>query len=330
MDRHRTLSSTARFFVDALPSRVVTNEELCRDLDTNENWIETRTGISTRRFLEPQRAASDLALEAAKRVLDESGTAAIDIDAIVLATANPDQPFPSTALTVAHGLGASRALPIDLTQAACAGGLLALEVASTMIGNRYRTILVIAVEVFSRQTDPRDRTTRVFFGDAAGAALVVQETHADRGIRSVVLASEFDMSVGISGGGSRNPFTVDAVARGDHYIYMDGPRVWKLATTLLPEVVRQSAEDAGLVVDEIDNFVFHQANRNIIEDVMDTLGLDRSRALITLDKLGNTGAASIFTVLAQLSREGKIGAGKVTVIAAIGAGFIWGAMVLVH
>nr|WP_296778292.1 ketoacyl-ACP synthase III [Rhodococcus sp. (in: high G+C Gram-positive bacteria)] len=330
MDRLRTHSATAQFFVDALPPRVVTNEELCRDLDTDETWIETRTGISSRRFLEPHRAASDLALEAAARVLHESNTAAIDIDAIVLATANPDQPFPSTALTVAHGLGARRAVPIDLTQAACTGGLLALELASTMIGDRYRTILVIAVEVFSRQTDPGDRTTRIFFGDAAGAALVVPEGREGKGIRSVVLESEFDMSVGIRGGGSRRPLDVAAVSRGDHYIYMDGPRVWKLATALLPDVVRRAVADAKLTLGDIDNFVFHQANRNIIEDVMDTLGLDHSRAHITLDGLGNTGAASIFTVLAQLSREDRLAAGRVTVIAAIGAGFIWGAMVLVH
>lgn len=327
---NRTFSATARCFTDALPPRVVGNDELCHDLDSDDEWIRTRTGISNRRFLDPTRAASDLALEAALGVLAQSGTTAIDIDAIVLATVNPDQPFPSTALTVANSLGAHRAVPIDLTQAACAGGLLALEVAASMIGDRYRTIVVLAVEVLSRQTDPKDRSTRVFFGDAAGAALVTREDAEGRGIRSTVIGSQLDMSVGIRGGGSRIPFGSELSAPTDRYIHMDGKRVWKRATTLLPDVIRQAVSEASLTLADVDNFVFHQANRNIIFDVMDTLEIDRAHAHITLDQLGNTGAASIFTVLAQLSRDGKVGPGRVSVIAAIGAGFIWGAMVLVH
>lgn len=319
-----------RHFVAAVPSRIVGNAELCSTLDTNEKWIEERTGIYERRFLEDHLAASDLALEAARAAIDESAMSAVDIDAIVLATANPDQPFPSTALTVAQGLGAARAVPIDLTQAACSGGLLALEVASSMIGHRYRNILVIAVEVFSRQTDPADRTTRIFFGDAAGAAIVTTEQTPGRGIRSSVFAAELDMSVGIRSGGSRHPATPEALEHGEQYIYMDGPRVWKLATTLLPDVVRRAVADADLALTDIDNFVFHQANRNIVHDVMDTLGVDRTLAPITLDRLGNTGAASIFTALAQLRRDGRSKSGEVTVVATIGAGFIWGAMVLVH
>lgn len=327
MDRSRT---TVGHFFDAVPSRVVSNAELCATLATDEAWIERRTGILERRFLELDRAASDLAVEAARRVIEESCTAPTDIDAIVVATANPDQPFPSTALTVARQLGAVDAVPFDLTQAACSGGLLALELASSIVGERYGRILVIAVEVFSRQTNPLDRTTRIFFGDAAGAALVTREFEQGRGIRSMVINSDFDMSVGIRGGGSRHPLDSAAIERGDQYIYMDGPRVWTLATTLLPGVVRKAVSEAGKSLGEIDNFVFHQANRNIIVDVMDTLGVDRSRAPITLDRLGNTGAASIFTVLAQLSRNGGLREGETTVVATIGAGFIWGAMVLVH
>ncbi|OZC51252.1 3-oxoacyl-ACP synthase [Rhodococcus sp. RS1C4] len=330
MNMHPVVSVTVGHFADAVPPRIVDNAELCATLDTDAGWIEERTGILSRRFLDSSLAASDLALDAARKALRSSGSAAADIDAIVLATANPDQPFPSTALTVAQALGATRAVPIDLTAAACSGGLLAIEVASSMIGLRYRTILVLAVEVFSRQTDPNDRTTRIFFGDAAGAAVVTAAPASERGIRSVVLSSELDMSVGIRAGGSRRPADAGAMMRGEQYIYMDGPRVWKLATTLLPEVVRQAVSDAGMPLSDIDNFCFHQANRNIVHDVMDTLGVDRSRAPITLDRLGNTGAASIFTVLAYLEREGRTLPGHTTVIATIGAGFIWGAMVVVH
>lgn len=330
MNVQKPVEVTARHFVDAVPSRVVTNAELCSTLDTDQTWIEQRTGITERRFLQDHLAASDLALEAARAALDRSGLAALDIDAIVLATANPDQPFPSTALTVAQRMGATRALPIDLTQGACSGGLLALELASSMIGDRYRHVLVVAVEVFSRQTDPEDRTTRIFFGDAAGAAIVTGEEASGRGIRSSVISAELDMSVGIRSGGSRHPVNASTIERGDQFIYMDGPRVWKLATSLLPDVVRRAVAAADLALTDIDNFVFHQANRNIVHNVMDTLGVDRALAPITLDRLGNTGAASIFTAMAQLRRDGRAGKGEVTVIATIGAGFIWGAMVLAH
>lgn len=326
----RNSSVAVRHFADALPDRVVDNAELCATVDSSDEWIRARTGIEARRFLEDGAAASDLALRAARSVLHQSGLAAMDLDAIVLATVNPDQPFPSTALTVAQGLGAVRAVPIDLTQAACSGGLLGLELAASMIGDRYRHILVLAVEVLSRQTNPNDRTTRIFFGDAAGGALVTAETDPARGIRSSTIESELDMSVGISGGGSRHPLTADAVADGRHFVYMDGRRVWKLATVLLPAVVRKAVGDAGLTLDDVDHLVLHQANRTIIETVVDTLGMPREKAPITVDRLGNTGAASIFTVLAELERAKLTSQGKVTVIATIGAGFIWGAIVLIH
>ncbi|WP_245866135.1 3-oxoacyl-ACP synthase III family protein [Rhodococcoides kyotonense] len=321
---------TVRHFADALPDRMVSNSELCATVDSSDEWIRSRTGIESRRFLEDGAAASDLALRAARSVLSESGLPAVDVDAIVLATVNPDQPFPSTALTVAQALGAVRAVPIDLTQAACSGGLLAIEIAASMIGERYRNILVLASEVLSRQMNPTDRTTRIFFGDAAGGALVSAERAVGRGIRSSVVESELDMSVGIRDGGSRHPLTADSVAHGRHYVFMDGPRVWKLATTMLPTVVRRAVDEAGLALDDVDHFVFHQANRNIVETVVDSLGVPRDKAPITVDRLGNTGAASIFTVLAELERAALLRPGTVTVIATIGAGFIWGALVLVH
>lgn len=325
--------TTARLssFSEAVPERVVSNEEMCRTLDTSDSWIVSATGIHNRHYLAPELAASDLASEAARKVLADSGVRPDQIDAIVVSTGNPDQPFPSCALMVKEKIGALRALPIDLTQAACSGGLMAIELASTMVeSSRYNTILVIAVEVLSRQTDPTDRTIRVFFGDAAGAAIVRPETEPGHGILSSVFDSELDLSVEIKAGGSAHPLTVEAVERGEHLIHMNGRRVMEMATTKLPDAVLEATARAGIALSEIDNFVFHQANINIIHAAMDALGVDRSKAPISLDRLGNTGSASIFTAFAQLRREGRMTHDEITVVATIGAGFIWGAMVIKH
>lgn len=318
-------------FNEAVPERTVSNADLCSVLDTSDEWILTNTGIRNRRYLDEGLAASDLASEAAQKTLDESGVSARDIDAVIISTGNPDQPFPSCAVMVKEKIGATRALPIDLTQAACSGGIVAMELASSMVScERYRTVLVIAVEVLSRQTDPTDRTIRVFFGDAAGAALVTREPESGHGILSSVIESELDMSVGISGGGSARPLTPESLHAGEHLIHMNGRRVLEMATKKLPEVVVGAVRLAGFEVSDIDNFVFHQANINIIHAAVDSLGVDRSKAPISLDRLGNTGSASIFTALAQLRRSGGLSRGEKTVIATIGAGFIWGAIVVRH
>ncbi|MFD4365991.1 3-oxoacyl-ACP synthase III family protein [Rhodococcus sp. NPDC058521] len=326
-----TRTATVSYFNEAVPDTVVSNADLCAVLDTSNEWIVTNTGIENRRYLEEGLAASDLAAEAARKSLDEAGIDARDLDAIVISTGTPDQPFPSCAVMVKEKIGATRALPLDLTQAACSGGLMAMELASSMVScDRYTTVLVIAVEVLSRQTDPTDRTIRVFFGDAAGAAIVTRDAEPGRGIVSSVIDSELDMSVGIRGGGSARPLTHETLDAGEHLIHMNGRRVMEMATKKLPEAITDAVREAGLEIDDVDNFIFHQANINIIHAALDSLGVDRSKAPISLDRLGNTGSASIFTALAQLRRAGGLTRGETTVIATIGAGFIWGALVVRH
>ena len=312
----------------AVPGRVVTNHELAQTLDTSDEWIVTRTGIRQRRFLEPGRTTSDLCVEAAERALRRSGLRAEDIDAIVLATITPDQPLPSTALVVKERLGARNALPIDLNQAACAGGVYAILLGAHLLQSRNtQAVLAIGAEALSRLTDPEDRTTRVFFGDAAGAA-VLGPTEEGYGVLAWDSGSLLSTSVQVPAGGSQRPHDHRTVAERMQYLKMDGRVVWQAATTVLPQTIRRSAEAAGFDVADIDHFFLHQANLNIIIEVMRTLGVPMERAGITIDRLGNTGAATVYTVLDEALRARRVRRDELLVVAGIGAGFLWGSLVL--
>lgn len=311
-----------------IPSRVVTNEELVATLPTSDEWIRSRTGIRERRWLEPGRTTSDMCVAAARQALANSGLRAVDVDAIVLATFTFDQPLPSTALIVKEALGAVSAIPIDLNQAACAGGVYGMVVAAHLLQNeRINNVLVIGAECLSRVTDPTDRTTRVFFGDAAGA-VVLGRTEPGYGLLSWNLDSALSYSVEIRAGGSTRPTSADTELAGDHYLRMDGRTVWTEATKRLPECIRTTLGDCAVEPDDVAHYVLHQANLNIINEVMDQLGVSRGRAGITIDRCGNTGAATVFTVLHEAMAREEIRRDDLVVIAGIGAGFVWGSLCL--
>lgn len=311
------------------PRRVVTNEDLTRSLDTSDEWIITHTGIRERRYLEDGWATSDMCVQAATQALRNSDVRAEDVDAIVLATFTPDQQLPSTALMVKDALGAHRAIPLDLSQAACAGGIYGLLTGVHMLQNdRCSNVLVIGGDALSRVTDPEDRKTRVFFGDGAGAALL-GATPPGFGLLSWHTASELSYQVEIPAGGSRRPATVDSVRARDHYLKMDGRAVWDIATEQLPRSIRNAVLQAGLSLDEVQHFLFHQANLNIITAAMESLDVPADRAPTSVSRLGNTGAASMFSVLHEtMSTTARHG--DHMVMAGIGAGFMWGALCFRH
>lgn len=314
----------------SVPDVVVTNGDLERTLDTSDAWIVARTGIRERRFVGSGQATSDMCVDAARDALEESGTAPGELDAIVLATITPDQPLPSTALMVKEALGADNALALDLNQAACAGGVLGILLGAHLLQNtQFHRILVIGAESLSRLTDPSDRTTRVFFGDAAGA-VVLGRTDDGYGLLSWDFGSLLSYAVEVPAGGSARPTTAETAANGDHFLKMDGQVVWEQATQRLPSSIRAAVEGAGLAVSDIQHFFLHQANRNIIESVVSELGVPTERAGVTIDMLGNTGAATIFTVLHQAIRRGELRRGDLAVISGIGAGFLWGSLCLRH
>lgn len=312
------------------PSRVVPNTELVATLDTSDEWIRDRTGIRQRRWLEPERQTSDMCVAAARQALHRAGISGGDLDAIVLATFTFDQPLPSTALLVREAIGAHRALPLDLNQAACAGGVYGLLVGAHLLqSDGFRTVLVIGAESLSRVTDPDDRSTRVFFGDAAGA-VVLGRAEPGAGVLSWDFGANLSYAVQIPAGGTRRPAGPETVADRAHYLKMDGREVWREAMAALPRTIRRAVAAAGLELSGVDHFFVHQANLNIVRGVVAELGVAPERAPTSVERLGNTGAATVFTVLEEALTRDAVRPGDVMVLAAIGAGFLWGALCLRH
>lgn len=300
-----------------LPSEVVTNAELAATLDTSDAWIISRTGIRVRRRLAPDRATSDMCVAAARPALAAAGVTARDVDAIIVGTYTCDQPLPSTALIVKERLGADRALTLDITQAACANGVQALFLAAHLLQtSAARTVLVLAADCASRVTNPQDRTTRVFFGDAAGAAVLTRASSPQGGL----LGWDF---------GSELSYDVEIPAAGE-YLKMNGRAVWDTATRCLPDSILRATDNAGVPVEEITHVFLHQANLNIIKAALDKLGVPHARAPITVESLGNTGSAGVFTAMHERFGTGAVSPGDTYVVSSIGAGFQWGTLCFRH
>ncbi|TRV75782.1 beta-ketoacyl-ACP synthase 3 [Streptomyces sp. 130] len=314
-----------------LPPTVVTNQELTRTLDTSDAWITSRTGIRERRCLDPDLATSDMCVAAARPALEAAGVEPAGLDAVVVASYTGDQPLLSTALIVKDALGAHRALSLDVTQAACASGIQAVLIAAHLLQNpSIGTILVLAADCASRITDPADRTTRVFFGDAAAAVVLTRSRTPGAGLLSYDLGSQLSYDVQIPAGGSRRPASSATVTAKEHYLRMDGRAVWNTATTRLPESIRSAADRAGVPLDRVRHFFLHQANLNILNETLSALDVPRERAAVTIDRLGNTGSAGVFTALHTTVAEGALLPGDVYMLSGIGAGFQWGSLCLRH
>ena len=313
-----------------LPAAVITNEQLTRTLDTSDEWIVSRTGIHERRRLATDLAVSDMCVAAAEPVLCAAQIGATNIDVIIVATYTYDHPLPSTALIVKDRLKARNALPLDVTQAACTNGLHAMLLAAHLLQTTASTALIIAADCASRVTDPMDRTTSVFFGDAACAVLLTRTDSEEAGLLSWDFGSELSDAVTIPAGGSRMPASSETVAARMHYLQMDGRAVWKAATTRLPESITAAVTRAGLRVKDIQHFFVHQANLNILTSVLAQLGVPPRRAPVTVDILGNTGSAGAFTALDRTVADGKLRRGDLYVVSAIGAGFQWGTLCFRH
>ncbi|MFF7637473.1 3-oxoacyl-ACP synthase III family protein [Kitasatospora sp. NPDC008050] len=314
-----------------LPPEVVTNQELTRTLDTSDEWITSRTGIRERRRLAPHLATSDMCVAAARPALDAAGVDPARLDAVIVASYTGDQPLVSTALIVKDALGAHRALPLDVTQAACASGVQAVLIAAHLLQNpSITTALVLAADCASRVAGPADRTTGVFFGDAAVAVVLARSDTPGAGLLSYDLGSRLSYAVEIPAGGSRRPASTATVAAGDHYMRMDGRAVWHAATTRLPESITSAAQRAGVPIDRIRHFFLHQANLNILTEAMTALDIPRERVPVTVDRLGNTGSAGLFTALHSAASTGSLLPGDTYVLSGIGAGFQWGTLCLRH
>ena len=305
----------------ALPKKRVTNEELAAKVDTSDEWIVERTGIRNRYIASDDETTGSLAAEAARRALDSAGLDAREIDLIVLATATPDQTFPSTATKVQAALGINDCIAFDV-HAVCTGFLYALSVADSMLrsGNANKA-LVIGAETFSRILDWDDRTTCVLFGDGAGA-LVLSAEETDSGILSTRLHADgrHNDLLFVDGG----PSTTGTVGK----LRMKGREVFRHAVVNLAAVLNEVLSDAGLTADDVDWVVPHQANARILDATAKKLGLPPEKVVVTVDQHANTSAASVPLALDTAVKDGRIKRGDLVVLEAMGGGFTWGAAAL--
>ncbi|OYV37967.1 MAG: 3-oxoacyl-ACP synthase [Acidocella sp. 20-61-6] len=307
-----------------LPENIVSNAQMAERVDTSDDWIVERTGIRQRHFAAPHETATYMAAAAARAALAMADVEADTVDAILVATATPDQAFPSTAVQVQAAIGAKRAFGFDIA-AACSGFIYALSVADAMIrAGQAKRVLVIGSEVYSRILNFEDRTTCVLFGDGAGAILLqAQEVAAGgAGVLSTHLHSD---------GGLADILYVDgAVGRRDRpgHLVMNGREVFRHAVTLLAAAVSEALAHNSLTVNDIDWLVPHQANRRIIDGVGRKLGLRPDQVVITVDRHANTSAASIPLALHQAVSDGRIRRGQLILLEALGGGLTWGSALL--
>lgn len=311
------------------PERVLTNSDLEKMVDTSDEWIRTRTGISERHICDADMATSDMAVKAAAAALEDAGVEAADVDMIIVATVTPDMPFPATACIVQDRLGAGKAAAFDL-QAGCSGFIYALTVGSQyIISGAYRNVLVIGADALTKVTDWEDRGTCVLFGDGAGAALL-HRVPSGSGLLSFKLGAVGSGAdyLKIPAGGSRLPASADTVAERGHFIKMEGNEVYKFAVRIMGEAALMSVEEAGLTTEDIDCLIPHQANIRIIDAAARRLGLPPEKVFINVQRYGNTSAASIPLALKEAVDSGKVGPGSVVVMVGFGAGLTWGAVTL--
>jgi len=311
------------------PKRILTNADLERMVETNDEWIQQRSGIRERRIADDKEATSDLALAAARQALERANLTPQDIDFIVVGTTTPDMFFPSVGNIVQHRLGCRRAGSVDLL-AACAGSVYSMAIGAKFIETgKYRRVLCIGAETLSRITDFTDRGTCVLLADAAGAA-VLEASEDGSGIIDADLYSDgqyADLLI-MPGGGSRNPATRETVDARMHYAKMKGSDVFKVAVRMFVECAETILTRHGLTAKDVDLFIPHQANLRIIEAAAKRVGLPMEKVFVNVDRYGNTGAASVYVALDEAISAGRLKKGDKVLLAAFGGGFAWGAALI--
>lgn len=307
------------------PTRVMTNDDWSKLVDTDDAWITERTGIKERRFAADDETTLDLAAAAAEKALADAGLGASDLDEIIVASDTPEVYTPDTAAFLQHRLGAREIPAFDLGGSGCAGFVLGLDVAKGRVMAGADRVLVVGVELISRLMDWEDRNTCVLFGDAAGAVVVgrgdlkaelIGGNSGTDGSRAGILTLET--------GGTRRPFTMsEAENRGQHDIVMNGREVFREAVRRMTASTEQLLEKLGKTKEDVSLVIPHQANLRILDAVRSRLGLDEDRVFVNVDRFGNTGSASVPLALAHAREEGRIGAGDLVILTAFGAGFHW-------
>jgi len=312
-----------------VPEKVLTNDDLSKIVDTNDEWITTRTGIKERRIAADDEYTSDMGAKAARAAIEQAGISAEEIDLILLATASPDMVFPATACFVQTKIGAKNAACLDIS-AACAGFLFAIEIAQQFItSHTYDTVLVIGAEKLTTITDWTDRNTCVLFGDGAGAA-ILRSRGDSHGLISTHIASDGNFAdiLWMPGGGTRHPITRQNVDKHLQTIKMSGKEVYKQAVIAMVDAAKKALEKAGLSIEDIACVIPHQANVRIIEAVADRLKISIDKFFVNLDRYGNTSAAAVAIALDEANRSGRIKPGDYVLMVVFGGGLTWAGSII--
>ena len=313
----------------SVPAKVLSNKDIEKLVDTSNEWILTRTGIRERHIAADGECSSTFGYRAALSALEMAGTAAEELDLIIVGTITPDMPMPSVACFIQHRLKATRAAAFDVS-AGCTGFLYALTVADAFIrSGTHKRILVIGAETLSKFTDYQDRTTCVLFGDGAGAVVLAAE-QGERGILSTHLYADgaYTDYLLIPGGGSQNPCSHDSIDSRQHYIKMDGNKVFKVAVKSLEEAALTALEKNNLTGDDINLLISHQANFRIIDAIAKRLNLHPEKVFLNIERYGNTSSASIPIALDEANRQHRMKKNDIILLDAFGAGLTWGAALI--
>lgn len=309
-----------------VPEKIMDNKYFESIVETSDEWIKTRTGISERRLLE-KGATSDLAAKAALDLFEKHNVDPKEIDAIIVATVTPDMFFPATACLVQNKIGATNAWGFDLS-AACSGFLFAFQTGASLIeSGRYKKVLVIGADKMSSIVDYTDRNICILFGDAGSALLLEPAEDSNYGLQNSILRVDGSGkdALHMLGGGSLNPASHETVDKKWHYIYQDGKAVFKVAVKGMADVSAELMELSGLKSEDVAYLVPHQANLRIIDATAERMGISKDKVMINIDRYGNTTAATIPLCLTEYYRNGKVKKGDNLILAAFGAGYTWGA-----
>jgi 3-oxoacyl-[acyl-carrier-protein] synthase III len=312
------------------PEKVLTNQDLEKLVQTNDQWIMERTGIRERHIAADTEATSDLALKASQKALKMAGVRPEDVDLIVVGTISPDMQFPSAAAVLQAGLHNKKAFAFDVS-AACAGSLYALSIADRYVCTGVcRAALVVGAEILTRITDWSDRNTCILFGDAAGAMVLVPTQDPNRGLLSTHLHTDgsYWPILNLPGGGSRTPFSQKVLDEKLHTVKMNGREVYKVAVRALEECSREALAANGLQPKDVTWVIAHQANKRILDSTLDRLGIPPEKCWMNLEKYGNTSSASVPTTLDEANRAGWFKPGDLILMMAIGGGMAWGSALL--
>lgn len=312
-----------------VPSKVLTNADLEKMVDTSDEWIVERTGIRERRLASDQESTSDMAIQAARNCLCSAGVSPDQIDLIIVASASPDYLFPATACIVQHALGAQRAAAFDM-EIGCTGFIYGLVTGAQFIASGlYEKVLVIGAETLSRLTNWADRSTCCLFGDGAGACLL-EPGDENEGILAVSLGADGSGSdlLTLPAGCARLPASHSTVDQGLHYIHMEGKAVFKFAVKIVDMAVTSVLQKCGCNVEDIDLLIPHQANVRIINSACERFNMPREKVMVNIDRYGNTSSASVPIALAEALEQGRIQKGDLVVLVAFGAGLSWGAVAI--